>query len=444
MSRLNFADGRGSMNKKFVVNRRQFLASTSAAALGAAALAGKEAAAGTGPQSFQSPAGSTIPYSREELYGEKLYAEKVLGEKVLGEKAAPRTYTACGEVAFPLGGLGTGTVSLGGRGELRDWEIFNRPAKRRILPYSFVALWVKPAGGEPAVRVVEGPPQPPFRGWEGFARQSAQGLPHFQKAHFTATYPIATIDFEDAALPVSVSLEAFNPFIPLNVDDSSLPVAVLKYRVKNRSAKPVDLALAFSLLNPVGYDGKAFLDSTDHPGFGQNLNRVRKEGTVAGLDLTSGKYSAGDPRSGSMALLTTAPDFTARTSWENGAWWDFYQKWFDEFSADGRMQDSHAPTPSPEGKSDYCTLAPRAHLAPGEGTTITFVLAWYFPVRENYWHDDDDKLKGKRLTNYYGTRFQNAWEAARHTAERLPELRETEVEVICRDDVGEHAAALCD
>jgi len=30
-------------------------------------------------------------------------------------------------VALPLGGIGTGTVSLGGRGELRDWQIMNRP-----------------------------------------------------------------------------------------------------------------------------------------------------------------------------------------------------------------------------------------------------------------------------------------------------------------------------
>ena len=70
-----------------------------------------------------------------------------------------RSYSgsAAMEVAFPLGGIGTGSVSLGGRGELRDWEIFNRPAKRRTLPFTFAALWVKSEGGSPLLRVVEGP-----------------------------------------------------------------------------------------------------------------------------------------------------------------------------------------------------------------------------------------------------------------------------------------------
>src|SRR6185312_17331149 len=114
------------MGKKTGVSRRQFLVSTSAAAVGAAALNGKTLPAEKIPQSFQSAAGSSIPYSRQEL---------------LSESAAPRTLGDCGEVAFPLGGIGTGTISLGGRGELRDWEVFNRPAKHRVLPFSFVSLW---------------------------------------------------------------------------------------------------------------------------------------------------------------------------------------------------------------------------------------------------------------------------------------------------------------
>ncbi len=401
------------MKNKSGMNRRQFLVSTSAAAVGAAALHGKDLRAGTAPRTFQSDAGSSIPYSRQEL---------------LGDDGDQRTFTGteAGEIAFPLGGIGTGTVSMGGRGELRDWEIFNRPAKRRILPFSFMALWARPTGGSGILKVVEGPPLPPFRGWNGFSRESGQGLPHFQKARFSGKYPIAKVEFEDESLPVAVSLEAFNPFIPLNVDDSSLPVVVFKYRVTNRTSKPVDVSLAFSLLNAVGYDGKAYLEGADHPGFGKNLTTARQEqiGDVkfAGLDLTSEKYSSGDPHYGSMALLTTNPEFTLRTSWESGAWWDFYQKWVDEFSEDGKLHDSKAPEPSPDGKSDYATLAPHVRLYPGETTIVPFVLAWYFPVRENYWHDSDEQLKGRRLTNYYGTRFKSAWDAASHTASRLPEL----------------------
>ena len=49
-------------------------------------------------------------------------------------------------IALPLGGIGTGTVSLGGRGDLRDWELVNRPAKGFVPQYTFFALNVKSAG----------------------------------------------------------------------------------------------------------------------------------------------------------------------------------------------------------------------------------------------------------------------------------------------------------
>lgn len=48
--------------------------------------------------------------------------------------AGPRVLTAAAHAAFPLGGIGTGNVSIGARGELRDWEISGRPGKESTTP----------------------------------------------------------------------------------------------------------------------------------------------------------------------------------------------------------------------------------------------------------------------------------------------------------------------
>ena len=57
-------------------------------------------------------------------------------------------------IALPLGGIGTGTVSLGGRGDLRDWEIVNRPAKGYVPKETFFAIYVEGGGDSPVVRAL--------------------------------------------------------------------------------------------------------------------------------------------------------------------------------------------------------------------------------------------------------------------------------------------------
>jgi non-lysosomal glucosylceramidase len=399
------------------ITRRNFIVGSSAAAVGAvstarAAPGGDQRTRQTEPAGsprFTGASGSVIPYAQADLL----------------RREAVRTFTGrqLAEIAFPLGGIGTGTVSLGGRGDLRDWEIFNRPNKGKTLPFTFVALWVRHAGDAPIVRVIEAPLQPPFRGAQGYPREAAQGLPRFRGATFHGAYPFADIAFLDDAVPVDIVLEAFNPMIPLEVDDSSLPVAILRYRVSNHSRLPADVAIAFSILNPIGYDGRSRLDSNRFTGFGQNVTRIRREPPIVGLDLTSQKYGQDDIRFGSMALVTTHTDVTARPSWEEGAWWDSFQKWFDEYAADGAFDGREEAGPSEDGVTQYSTLAPRARIAPGASQAIEFVLAWHFPLRENYWNREPE-VRGRKLRNDYATRFASAWEVARHAASDLARLEQ--------------------
>src|SRR5689334_7329019 len=136
-------------------------------------------------------------------------------------------------IAFPLGGVCAGSISLGGRGQLRDWEIFNRPDKGNAPSYAFPAIWVQSGNRKPVARVLESRIQPPYEGSSGLGTRNAPGLTRLASATFTGEFPLARIDFTDSTLPMRVALEAFSPFVPHEPDDSGLPVAVLRYRVTN-------------------------------------------------------------------------------------------------------------------------------------------------------------------------------------------------------------------
>jgi hypothetical protein len=71
----------------------------------------------------------------------------------------PRIFTGpkLSRISFPLGGIGTGGIGLGGRGNLLDLDIFNRPNKgvypesgRGNFPeFAFPAIWVKTGENPP-------------------------------------------------------------------------------------------------------------------------------------------------------------------------------------------------------------------------------------------------------------------------------------------------------
>src|ERR1700728_215087 len=154
-------------------------------------------------------------------------------------------------IAFPLGGVAAGSLSLGGRGQLRDWEIFNRPNKGFSPPYAFPAIWIKAGDAQPIARVLEARILPPYEGQDGLGSNKSPGLSRIAPAEFTAQYPLAHLRFKDPSLPVKIELDAFSPFIPHDPDASGLPVAILRYRVSNPARSSSSVAISFSIDNPV-------------------------------------------------------------------------------------------------------------------------------------------------------------------------------------------------
>ena len=156
---------------------------------------------------------------------------------------------------MPIGGIGTGTISLGGRGDLRDWELVNRPAKGYGPPHTFFAIWAKSEGQASAALTLEGPLDVSlYEGPSGSVTRN-HNHPRFRNCNFAAAYPLAQVLLEDPDFPLQVRLEAFNPMIPCDADRSGIPIAVLRYVLINPSDKPVAASICANLENFIGWDG---------------------------------------------------------------------------------------------------------------------------------------------------------------------------------------------
>src|SRR5437763_7961925 len=79
-------------------------------------------------------------------------------------------------IAFPLGGIGTGSISLGGRGQLRDWEIFNRADKGNAPPYAYASIWAQLPGKKPVAKIAESMIGAPYEGVTGLGSDNSPGL----------------------------------------------------------------------------------------------------------------------------------------------------------------------------------------------------------------------------------------------------------------------------
>lgn len=55
------------------------------------------------------------------------------------------------------------------------------------------------------------------------------GVPHFRSCAFAGEFPLASLQLETEQFPWQLTMTAFNPFIPTNEDDSSIPGAFFEF-----------------------------------------------------------------------------------------------------------------------------------------------------------------------------------------------------------------------
>jgi uncharacterized protein (DUF608 family) len=402
--------------------RREFIITTSSAALGAAVPLTEADRFSPISNDRANPAIEQVPYSKEELL------QRGPQRSFSGVKAT--------QVAMPLGGIGAGCVCLNGYGGLQDFSIGNRPETTALpegFAYSkaaFAVLRIK--NTPPITKLIEGP-FPVLKIYdqglqgEGYRRGGFEGLPRFDKCVFQGEYPFGEAKISDASIPLQVTVTAWNPFIPLDDKNSGIPCAILEYTLQNPASRAVEYEFSYHLshLAPGCGDDGSNGRNTVIPGQGVFMHNVENPNAEG--------Y-------GSACLAVIGHKPRIKGMWLRSPGWEF-----DSLSALWREVSTGTFTTN-EGSNEIDTrgrngasILLEGTLGPGASQTYPILITWHFPnaylqvggdVAGNA-PDDKNKLGCRPYAEgttppwrpYYASVWKDAREVALYVSENYSSLR---------------------
>ena len=336
------------------------------------------------------------------------------------------------EIAFPLGGIGSGSISIAGNGRLCDLEIFGRPNHKALAGVTFFAVKAEKDGKCIDARVLNSDSFETRTGFDhypkstntvfagygtGPAISTMAGFPHFPETDFTVRFPFAEMFFEYEKFPGTVRMTSFNPFIPLNEEDSSIPAAMFEFEITNNTDDTIDYTLCGALETPL---------SNAKNVFGGDMSTDMKCIRFVSLDdkdddgALDSKYNAKN-----LCLATDCEEVSYQEYLYRGAWNDrLHVFWNDFTSAPYFKNRSYTDTSESHvgvmDTHDTGVMAAHIRLAPGERKTIRFIITWYMRFISNYWNpipraeneSEEQYTYKNRWKNYYCRLFGNSLECA--------------------------------
>ena len=323
-------------------------------------------------------------------------------------------------IGMPAGGLHAGTVYVGGDGRLWLWQIYNRtiePGYEGIEPKT--VKW-NDGTAERSIRSRDGAAyiEPALAANhrlldQGFAiKISVAGKTivkelnedHWDEVVFRPCYPIAFVEFSSRSVPVTVGLQVYAPFIPLDAAGSSLPATIMRVSIKNTG----NAAAAVSLL---GWMENGAQKISAVQGSGKRVNKVLP-GT--GYSSIFSTFETPDPAlqqatdSGNMCFTFHG---AAGKAMAGIPAWLPVAEYFN--LPEAMAADMDAPEKLVGG------IAVSAQLAPGKTLQADYSVCWYF----NNPNSGLKKLVKDAAEGYwYGAKYKDALEVSNHLSKNFTAL----------------------
>lgn len=319
------------------------------------------------------------------------------------------------EISFPLGGIGTGSIGLGGDGRLIDWEIFNKPSKGSVNGYSHFAIRAI-HNDKITAAVLNGDMQKELIGqynnhkwsWNSYGsganNEKMCGFPHFKNVEFNGEFPIAVVDFKDDNFPANIYMTAFNPFIPCDSKNSSIPAAFFEFEVENTTQENIIYQIALSVANP----------------YEKSRNKASASRGFRTLTLFNAGVDKNDIEYGDLTFATDCETAYTQSYWYRGGWKDGLVSFWNEFSSEINIKERIYDT---DGRYDMGTIIAEITVSPNEKKKVKFILSWNIPNNYNYWDEcrNDDQTH-QSWKNYYATVFEDSAHTAVYALQNWDDL----------------------
>lgn len=346
------------------------------------------------------------------------------------------TYTSSSRVrsGIALGGIGTGSIELRKDGNFYNWSIFNNyphgsgpvfelpvlPKSSLEQSYLFFLVRYQVEGQSPKLKLLQLNNSLQEGGLEGVIYYYPW-MSGVDKIRYTARFPFTNLVFSDPDMPFDVEMEAFSPFIPHDVKNSSLPGAYFNFKVKSKTDQKVDVMLLGTLRNLVGYDylEKAFESKLidDKKGFKFFVQ------SVSGMDESKSTF-------GQMGLGVIGGD---EVSYYLG--WEHKHPYYEKLLVENKLaniDDTHNRNfKIEEGKNIgrlgtedndqrcFSSIAVSHQLVGKTGFSTTFFMNWNFPnnygavnLSSNYSLENrqkQDYFTNLKLTKKIGHYYENSF-----------------------------------
>ena len=299
---------------------------------------------------------------------------------------------------MPLGGFGAGCIGRAPDGNVNLWHLDGGEHWFGTLPDCQFSLFESNGESRRAHALAVQPAADASRPDASEVLPSWQWYPASSEERCTGTYaaryPLSWTHYQ-GVFEAEVSCESFSPILPGNYRQSSYPVAVFVWTLRNPTAAPLDLSLLLSWRNTCGWftntDPTAAVEfrddgSPEHnyvPAIGRSQgqrNRWLDDGDLRGV-LLEGEVSAPiSEGQGQWCIATTTQPGVRiqRCSRWNPAG-DGRELW-SSFSADGSIPDSNNDRHSGVDDPTSAALAVQCRLEPGATIEIPLVISWDLPV----------------------------------------------------------------